>query len=195
MSHLDSNLESLQSQNRFSKNSCSRASQNSTSGRILSTSTSGVLELASITDQYRATGRLRRESLSQVERGVGQASFQILNKSLNSRLNNLELFGNNSRSSVIQCTRNPATSTPSSSPPLIGNPRHCQSTGYLVNPPAENHTSECSEISSIEEDNVFEPVEASGPSHSYTSSDPAVSTKMDAAENFVKAKIRKLNGL
>ena len=62
-----------------------------------------------------------------------------------------------------------------------------------MNPPAENHTSECSEISSIEEDNVFEPVEASGPLHSYTSGDFVVSAKMEAAENFVKAKVRKLN--
>ena len=82
-----------------------------------STRSSSVSELASLTDHYRATGRLRRESASQAESGTRPSPFQVLNRTLRTRLDNLDLL-NEARRSVIQYTpsRTPTTSTPHNSP-------------------------------------------------------------------------------
>ena len=102
------------------------ASQKVTNKQLPNTSSSctedktsvSVSDLESLTNQCSAAGRLRRESLVQADGGIRQSTYQILTKSLNKKLSNLELLGDNSRSLVIQLTpRTQTTSTPSNYPP------------------------------------------------------------------------------
>ena len=79
-------------------------------------SSCSVSDLAQLTNQYRATGRIRRESRGQLGGGLGQSSVQVLTNSLKKKLNKLDLIPpENSRDSVISYTpsRQPPTSTPS----------------------------------------------------------------------------------
>ena len=103
----------------------------SSAGSLSSTSTNSlgncsVQELASLTDQYRASGTIRRESRSQVSEGRGQALEKVLTRNLSFRLDNLNLIPTEQeRSSVIIQT--PKTSTPSnSSERSFQPPRNCQ---------------------------------------------------------------------
>ena len=106
-------------------------------------------ELASLTDQYRASGRIRRESRSQVSEGKGQALEKVLTKSLSFRLDNLNLIPTEQeRSSVIIQT--PKTSTPSNSPERsFQPPRSCQELAPKVPSRSHSHSPACSEVSSI----------------------------------------------
>ena len=162
-------------------------------------------ELASLTDHYRATGRLRRESQNQAEGAIGQNTFQILNRTLTARLNNLELFDEQTRNSVsvIQYTpsRRPATSTPSNSPPPPLPPRQCQSVGPPVLPRSRPHSPTCSELSAISGNEVFElesetshslPLYLRAPGTPFPPPEIFVTDTMEAAEKSVKAKMRKL---
>ena len=70
-----------------------------------SSSSCSVSDLAHLTDQYRATGRIRRELHGQPEESFGQTSLQVLTHSLKKNLNKLELFPpEQSRDSVITYT-------------------------------------------------------------------------------------------
>ena len=156
-----------------------------------------VSDLESLTYQCSAAGRLRRECLVQADGGIRQSTYQILTKSLNKKLSNLELLGDNSRSSVIQLTpRTHTTSTPSNSPPLPEVPRQCQSACIQL---ADRHTSACSEISSIGANDVFDPPEdlilLNVPDITCALSNQIshpVDT-MEAAEKSLKSKVRKFN--
>ena len=125
-------------------------------------STCSVQELVNLTDQCRATGRLRRESRSQSAEGSGQTSLRVLTHNLSSRLNNLDLIPKEQeRSSVIIQTprRIPKASTPRNSPeaPLLS-PRNCQSLDPIILPRSRSHFPTCSEVSSINGE-VFSDVE------------------------------------
>ena len=120
-------------------------------------SSCSVSSLSAITDQCRATGRIRRDFRSQAEEAQGQACIRVLTKSLNIKLNQLELIPiTQNRPTVI--TPTPPTSpvlarssTPTTSqlaPPIP--PRNCVSEGLHI-----IHDSSCSDISSIGGD-VFE---------------------------------------
>ena len=168
-------------------------------------SRTSVSELASITDHYRATGRLRRETQSQAESGSRPSPFQVLNKTLSARLNNLDLF-DEARCSVIQYTpsRAPATSTPSNSPPPPLPPRQCQSVGPPVHPRNRSHSPACSELSSISGSEVFDvetelssqsalPLYLRAPGTPFPPPNIIVTdTTMEAAEKSVRSKMRKL---
>ena len=166
---------------------------------------SSVSELASLTDHYRATGRLRRESQSQAEGGIGQNTYKILNRTLTARLDNLGLFDEQNRNpvSVIQYTpaRKPATSTPSNSPPPPILPRDCQSIGPPVPPRSRPHSPACSELSSIsgsevflrETDNSYPlPLYLRAPGTPIPNPETTTTITMEAAEKSVKSKMRKL---
>ena len=119
-----------------------------------SSSRCSVSDLTHLTNQYRATGRIRRELRGQPEGSSGQTSLKVLTDSLEKNLNNLELFPSEHSIPVPVITytpsRRPPTSTPSNSPtdpPLP--PRGCQSLG--VRPlPNQTHSSVCSELSTID---------------------------------------------
>ena len=168
-------------------------------------SSCSVSDLAQLTNQYRATGRIRRESRGQLGGGLGQSSIQVLTNSLKKKLNKLDLIPpENSRDSVISYTpsRQPPTSTPSNSPPPPPlPPRSCQSLGPQSHT-GGNHNSACTEISAIElgseevfyENNLNQlsqpPLYVRAPGTLI----PVKETKdtMEADENEVKLKIRKL---
>ena len=132
--------------------SCCREQTASSSS---ASSSCSVVELANVTDHYRAAGRLRRESLlSQDVGSSGQAPLQLLTQSLTAKLSKLELFPTQNRNSVIFQTpsRQPRTSTPSNSPPAPPlPPRQCQSLqlGPILTPRSREHSPTCSELSSI----------------------------------------------
>ena len=126
----------------------------SSAGSLSSTSTNSlgncsVQELASLTDQYRASGRIRRESRSQVSEGRGQALKKVLTRNLSFRLDNLNLIPTEQvRSSVI--IQPPKTSTPSNSPEhSFQPPRNCQDLAPKVPSRSHSHSPACSEVSSI----------------------------------------------
>ena len=129
-----------------SPTSCSREQVASASS---STSSCSVVELAKVTDHYRAAGRLRRESSCQDVGSLGQAPLQYLTQSLTAKLSKLELFPVQDRDSVIFNTpsRQLTTSTPSNSPPAPPiPPRQCQSLqlGPIVPPRSRDHSPTCS---------------------------------------------------
>ena len=158
-----------------------------------SESSISVSDLAALSDQCRATGRIRRESQHQAEGSIGQSTYQILNKTLVSKLSNLELLGDTSRNSVIKFTtsRTRITSTPSSSPPPQEPPRQCQSVSNDLISAFDVHNSTCSEISSIGANDVFEPMNVNSSDLPTAVIQPV--TSMDAAEKLIKSKVRKLD--
>ena len=202
--------------------------ESSASCRDKATSTSSassccsVVDLANVTDHYRAAGRLRRESLSQDVGSSGQAPLQLLTQSLTVKLLKLELFPIQDRDSVIYSTpsRQPATSTPSNSPPAPPlPPRQCQSLqlGPILTPRSREHSLSCSELSSIGGEvfgsteqldtsadlpfnqqswqswsNLLTPSVKLQPPRSIPTPVIQVRVTMEAAEKAVSSKIRKL---
>ena len=168
-------------------------------------SSCSVSDLAQLTNQYRATGRIRRESRGQLGGGLGQSSIQVLTNSLKKKLNKLDLIPpEDSRDSVICYTpsRQPPTSTPSNSPPPPPlPPRSCQSLGPQSHT-GGNHNSACTEISAIElgseevfyENNLNQLSQLPLYVHAPGTLIPVKETKdtMEADENDAKLKIRKL---
>ena len=123
----------------------------SSSSGTNSSNNCSVQELASLTDQCRASGRIRRESQGQAAKGSGQSLVQVLTRNLSFRLENLDLISiptEQERSSVIIQT--PKTSTPSNSPERSFQPlRSCQELAPKVPSRSHSHSPACSEVSSI----------------------------------------------
>ena len=125
----------------------------------LSSSSSSVLELQAIQDLCSAHKRVSREDReSRAEGKSGHSFLDPLSRQLSDKLVKLDLLSNEQhRVSVIARTpsRQPATSTPSSSPvaPPVP-PRSCQSVGQVEE--QKTHSETCSDLSSINSEEVFE---------------------------------------
>ena len=123
----------------------------SSSSGANSSNNCSVQELASLTDQCRASGRIRRESQGQAAKGSGQSLVQVLTRNLSFRLEHLDLISiptEQERSSVIIQT--PKTSTPSNSPERsFQPPRSCQDLAPKVPSSSHSHSPACFEVSSI----------------------------------------------
>ena len=147
---MDSELEPIAEQEETSlKKRCSENSK--------SNSASSCQEIAAALDLSSASGRLRRESLSQDGQLTRQTFVPILANQTKSVLDELVLIPDQSRPSVIILTpsRTPRTSTPSNSPkvPYL-TPRSCElrEISHLREP----QHSECSELSAISGEVFFD---------------------------------------